>query len=112
MLGKARKCFKLNIKGIFIPIRTPGTQKIEQISQKKQYIRKDGTTTRSEISIKDIWNNNVTSGTKYSRMDQVKFFKGCLSQILLGSLVNTLSQVKLADCKVSNNFRVFFEEVL
>ena len=40
MLGKARKCFKLNIKGIFIPIRTPGTQKIEQISQKKHISEK------------------------------------------------------------------------
>ena len=25
-----------------------------------------------------------TNGTKYSRMDRVKFFKGCLPQILLG----------------------------
>ena len=29
-------------------------------------------------------------GTKYSRMGQVKFFKGCLSQILLGPFLNTL----------------------
>ena len=27
----------------------------------------------------------------YSRMDQVKAFKGCLPQILLGPLLNTLS---------------------
>ena len=33
------------------------------------------------------------SRTKYSRIDQVKFFKGCLPQILLGSLLNTLSQI-------------------
>ena len=30
-------------------------------------------------------------GTKYSRMDQVKFFKGCFPQILLGPFLNTLS---------------------
>ena len=28
-------------------------------------------------------------GTKYSRMDQVKFFKGCLPQILLCQFLNT-----------------------
>ena len=33
------------------------------------------------------------NGTKYSRVDQVKFFKGCLRQILLGPLLNTLSQI-------------------
>ena len=33
----------------------------------------------------------VTVGTRYSRMDQVKFFKSCLPQILLGSFLNTLS---------------------
>ena len=27
-------------------------------------------------------------GTKYPRMDQVKFFRGCLPQILLGSFLN------------------------
>ena len=31
--------------------------------------------------------------SKYSRMDQVKFFKGCLLQILLGPFLNTLSQL-------------------
>ena len=31
--------------------------------------------------------------SKYSRVDQVKFFKGCLPQILFGSLLNTLSQI-------------------
>ena len=35
----------------------------------------------------------VTKGTKYSRMDQGKFFKGCLPQILLGPFLNTLSQI-------------------
>ena len=30
-------------------------------------------------------------GAKYSRMNQVKFFKGCLPQILLGPFLNTLS---------------------
>ena len=29
--------------------------------------------------------------TKYSRMDQVKFFKGCLPQILLGPFLKALS---------------------
>ena len=33
--------------------------------------------------------------TKYSRMDQVKFFKGCLPQMLLGPFLNTLSHLKL-----------------
>ena len=35
-------------------------------------------------------------GTKYSRIDQVKFFKGCLPQFLLGPFLNTLSRIKLA----------------
>ena len=35
----------------------------------------------------------VTNGTKYSRMDQGKVFKGCLPQILLGPFLNTLSQI-------------------
>ena len=46
---------------------------------------------------------------KYSRMDQVKFFKGCLPQILLGPILNTLPQIFSAvalkslytiDCKI------------
>ena len=37
----------------------------------------------------------VTFETKYSRMDQVKFFKGCLPQILLGPFLNTLSHLFL-----------------
>ena len=32
-------------------------------------------------------------GTKYSRMDQVKFFKGCPPQILIGPFLNTLSHL-------------------
>ena len=32
-------------------------------------------------------------GIKYSRMDQVKFFKGCLPQILFGPILNTLSHI-------------------
>ena len=31
----------------------------------------------------------VSNGTKYSRMNQVKFFKGCLPQILLDLFLNT-----------------------
>ena len=34
-------------------------------------------------------------GTKYSIMDQVTFFKGCLPQILLGPFLNTLSHLLL-----------------
>ena len=33
------------------------------------------------------------NGIKYSRVDQVKFFKGCLPQILLGPLLNNLFQI-------------------
>ena len=35
----------------------------------------------------------ILHGTKYSRMDQVKFFKGCLPQVLLGPFLNTLSHI-------------------
>ena len=35
----------------------------------------------------------AANGTKFSGMDQVKFFKGCLPQILLGPFLNTLSQM-------------------
>ena len=31
--------------------------------------------------------------TKYSRMDQLKFFKDCLPQILLGQFLNALSHL-------------------
>ena len=60
----------------------------------------------------------LSNGTEYSRLDQVrfvedslqkiwrdmvclsrrypfKFFKGCLPQVLLGPLLNTLSQIKV-----------------
>ena len=41
-------------------------------------------------------------GAKYSRMNQVKFFKGCLPQILLGPFLNTLScHRKLNKCEKS-----------
>ena len=49
------------------------------------------------LKIANFKNNQLVSnkhplfGTKYSRMDQVKFFKSCLPQILLGSFLNTLS---------------------
>ena len=32
-------------------------------------------------------------GTKYSRVDQVKFFKGYLPQTLLGPLLNTWAHI-------------------
>ena len=35
--------------------------------------------------------------SKYSRVDQIKYFKGCLQQILLGPLLNTLSQIRKDD---------------
>ena len=34
-----------------------------------------------------------TNGKKYSRMDQVKLFKGCLPQIFLGPFLGTLSKI-------------------
>ena len=34
----------------------------------------------------------VKNGIKYSRMEQVKFFKGCLPQILFGLFLNSLCQ--------------------
>ena len=40
----------------------------------------------SFMTIVKIWNDN-----KYSRMDQVKFVKGFLPQVLHGSLLNALS---------------------
>ena len=37
---------------------------------------------------------NPIYGTKYSRMDGGKFFKGCIPQILLGLFLNTLFYYK------------------
>ena len=74
------------------------------------------------VIVEAIWIN----GTKYSRMDQVKFvedslykiwrdtvflsrpypfkfFKGCLPQILLGPFVNTLSQMLFGKFVRPNN---------
>ena len=36
------------------------------------------------------------NGSRYSRMDQVKFFKGCPLQILLGPFLNNLTQIFLS----------------
>ena len=44
--------------------------------------------------------------TKYSRMDQVKFFKGHLPQILLGTFLNTLPLIML-DNNFCMNYRLF-----
>ena len=41
----------------------------------------------SEVIFKEVY------GAKSSRMDQVKFFKGCLPQISLGPFLNTLSHM-------------------
>ena len=35
----------------------------------------------------------VLYGIKHSRIDQVKFFEGCLPQILLGPFLNTLFRI-------------------
>ena len=37
--------------------------------------------------------SSTICGTKYSRIDQVKFFKGCLPQFVLEPFLNTLSHV-------------------
>ena len=46
-----------------------------------------------------IWGNYWTIirvyETKYSRMEEVKFFKGCLPQILLGLFLNNVSRILL-----------------
>ena len=39
-----------------------------------------------------------TYGAKFSRMKQVKFFKGCLPQILLDLFLNTLSHILMTKC--------------
>ena len=41
----------------------------------------------------------ILNGTKYSRMDQAKFFKGSLPQILLVTLLNTLTQMNMLHTK-------------
>ena len=57
------------------------------------------------IGLKDISNGKLihlfttsswltTFGIKCSRMDQLKSFKGCLPQILLGPFLNTLSYLR------------------
>ena len=42
-------------------------------------------------------------GIKYSRMDQVKFFKDCLPQILLGPFLNTSSHIADTPYKVRSS---------
>ena len=42
------------------------------------------------ISVK---RSSITYGSKHQRIDQVKFFKGCLPQNLLGPFLNTLSHL-------------------
>ena len=43
----------------------------------------------------------ITNGTKYSRMEQVKFFKGCLPKMSPGPFLNNLSQIIHGNNKVS-----------
>ena len=45
-------------------------------------------------------------GTKYSRMDHVKFFKGCRSQISLGPFLNGLSHLQNFNKVGQNNISV------
>ena len=45
-------------------------------------------------SKKDSVDGRITA-TKYSRTDQVKFFTGCLSQILLGPFLNTWTHIAI-----------------
>ena len=37
----------------------------------------------------------ISNGSRYSRMDQVRFFKDCLPHILLGPFLNALTQITL-----------------
>ena len=49
------------------------------------------------------------NGTKYSRMDRVKFFKVCLPKILLGPFLNILSQMfsqKMLHHRRLNDFQI------
>ena len=39
--------------------------------------------------------NKVVYGPRYSRTEQVKFFKGCLPQILLGLFLNALTHITI-----------------
>ena len=48
---------------------------------------------KNENKCKILVTETATYGTKYSRMDEVKFFKGCLSQILRGPFLNTLPHI-------------------
>ena len=45
------------------------------------------------------------NGTKYSRMEQIKIFKGCLPKISLGPFLKTLSQIVVTLLKYVAGFR-------
>ena len=47
-----------------------------------------------------------TNRTKFSRMEQVKFFKGCRPQILVGPFLNTLAQIILPNNLRSKHSKV------
>ena len=51
-----------------------------------------------------IWGDMV----RWGRPEQFKFFKGCLSQILLGPFLNTLPQI----IDMSNKFRFYLPQIL
>ena len=57
----------------------------------------------------------LSNGIKYSRMDHVNFFKGCLPQILLDPFLNTLSQIYFFHLLQSPNIRqqhLLFQNIL
>ena len=50
------------------------------------------------MSVSDRIHSMYSSyGTKYSRMDQAKFFKGCLPQTLLRPFLNNLPHIQVYD---------------
>ena len=44
-------------------------------------------------------------------MDQVNFFKGCVSQILLGPFLNTLPQIFYSSKNIQQNILRFMQSV-
>ena len=50
-------------------------------------------------------------GAKYSIMDRVKFFKGCLPQTLLGPLLNTLTYISHTVNPRGCNTGMYHEEI-
>ena len=59
----------------------------------------------------DYWLIGEVFGKKYSRMDQVKVFKGCLSKILLGPFLNTLSLLERSQTSIMELLAKIFEDL-